>query len=97
MASDKPVLLAELGCLGGIDPGPSGSWYPHAADCVPHMVALQVSSCAAGFVGWLFWTYDTDTESEQPQWYSMVDDHGAIGAALAPKTRPNPCEPSARF
>ena len=57
----------------------------------PLVVALQASSCTAGFVGWLFWTYDTDTPAEQPQWYSMVDEHDAIGAALAPRDRPDPC------
>ena len=89
--TSKPVMMGESGCLGGKAPGPSGAWYASAAACVPHVVRLQVSSCVAGFIGWLFWTFDTDTLSEQPQWYSMVDEHAAIGNALAPARRADPC------
>jgi hypothetical protein len=92
VAVGKPVLMGEFGCLGGVRPGPSGAWFPSAAACVPHVVALQASSCVVGFAGWLFWTYDTDTLEEQPEWYSMTDDSRAIGTALAPRTRPSACD-----
>ena len=84
----KPVLMGEFGCLGGVA---GGGWYADAAACAPHVAELQRTSCAFGFVGWLFWTYDTDDVDEQPEWFSMVDEEGAIGAALAPKARPDPC------
>lgn len=87
-AASKPIVMGEFGCLGGLS---GGGWYANASLCVPPMRMLQRSSCAERFVGWLFWTWDTDTPSEQPEWWSMEDEGGAIGAALAPVENPDPC------
>ena len=88
LRAEKPVIMGEFGCLGGVA---GGGWYRDAHACAPHVAALQRTSCSFGFVGWLFWTYDTDDLQEQPQWFSMVDDGGAIETALAPNSRPDAC------
>lgn len=50
----------------------------------------QVDSCAHGFGGWLLWTWDT---AEQPEFWTGVDEEQAIGRALSPGLRPDPCQP----
>lgn len=56
-----PVIMGEFGC--------NKAWYSSATECAPHVRDLQVSSCAQGFSGWLFWTFDCD---EQPGWYDCL-------------------------
>ncbi len=77
-----PIVMGEFGC--------NANWYPNASLCSPHVRRLQVSSCAAGFSSWLFWTYDSN--DVQPDWYGMVDDGNAIGSVLAPTSNPDPCK-----
>ena len=89
--ASKPIVMGEFGCLGGLVGKGNRRWYATAAACAPHVAGVQKASCVAGFVGWLFWTYDTDDLAEQPQWFSMVDDHRAIETALAPANRTDPC------
>ena len=79
---DVPILLGEFGC--------NWNWQPNATACAPSVRQLQLSSCAQGFSGWLFWTYDCE---EQADWYNMADDGGAIGKALLPTAHPDPCKP----
>jgi hypothetical protein len=76
-----PVIMGEFGC--------NKAWYSSATACVSHVRDLQVSSCAQGFSGWLYWTYDCD---EQDGWYTMADDGGAIDHALSPIVNANPCK-----
>lgn len=42
-----PIVMGEFGC--------NINWYPNATACAPNVRQLQISSCAAGFTGWLFW------------------------------------------
>lgn len=86
---DMPIMMGEFGCFRNSSTG--GGWYPSAAACAPHVQELQITSCKFGFTGWLFWTFDTDDELEQPSWFSMVDDDGAIEAVLAPRIHRDPC------
>ena len=81
-----PVIMGEFGC--------NTNWGLNATTCVPHVRELQVSSCARGFSGWLFWTYDTDEQSGRG-WVTMVDGGGAINRALSPRTNPDPCKAAA--
>jgi len=87
----KPIVMGEFGCLGGLK---GGGWYSSAQQCAPHVKDLQMSSCSHGFSGWLFWTWDTDTPDEQPEWFSMVDEKGAINGILAPIAYPDACAKS---
>jgi len=77
---EKPILMGEFGVNRGDVPSLS-----RAAQMA---VDWQVESCAYGFDGWLFWTWDTD---EQPEFYNAVQDEALIGRNLSPALRPDPC------
>ncbi len=78
--TNKPILLGEFGAEHGA--------FPTADDAVRALVAWQVESCAAGFDGWLVWTWDS---LEQPEFWNAVEADGAIERALSPTVRPDPC------
>jgi len=78
----KPIILGEFGAEHGA--------FPTIDQAVGALVDWQVESCAHGFDGWLLWTWDSD---EQPEFWTGVDDNGAIAGALSPSIRPDPCEP----
>ena len=82
VANATPVLMGEFGC--------NAEWGLNATTCAPRMRALQRASCAEGFSGWLFWTYDTD-EQPDPHWFTLRDEGGAIDAVLEPRGNPEPC------
>ena len=86
VSNATPVLMGEFGC--------NEKWGLTAATCAPRMRQLQLSSCAQGFVGWLFWTYDC-AEQAAPHWFTLREDGGAIDHALAPAANPDPCKASA--
>ena len=77
----RPVWVGEFGAFK--------TRYPVLTDAAWAMRDLQVSTCARGFSGWLFWTFDT---VEQPELWTLSDANGAINGVLAPTVRPNPCE-----
>jgi len=83
----KPVLMAELGA-------PTAS-SPTAAVAAETLQSWQADSCAAGFDGWLLWTWDTDGEraGEPPMWDGQ-DAGGLLERALAPTIRTDPCSPT---
>ncbi len=51
----------------------------------------QVRSCAKGFDGWLFWTWDTSDTAGQQRLFTGAESQGAINGVLAPIARPDPC------
>jgi hypothetical protein len=51
-------------------------------------VKWQGESCAYGFDGWRFWTWDT---MEQPDFFNALQGSGQIESSLAPINRPDPC------
>lgn len=79
-ARTKPLLMGEFGL--------SQSSRTSTAQAAELLVVWQVASCRFGFAGWLLWTWDTD---EQPEFRTALGDGGLIGAALAPRTRADPC------
>ena len=83
----KPVLMAELGA-------PIAS-NPTAASAAETLQSWQADSCAAGFDGWILWTWDTNGErtGEPPMWDAQ-DAGGLLERALAPTLRPDPCAPT---
>jgi hypothetical protein len=83
----KPVLMAELGA-----PTASNATAAIAAETLQ---TWQADSCAAGFDGWLLWTWDTNGErtGEPPMWDGQ-DAGGLLERALAPTIRPDPCAPT---
>jgi hypothetical protein len=56
------------------------------------MRSLQVDTCARGVSGWLFWTWDTDDDPTQRQFFTASDSSGTINHVLAPAKRPDPCK-----
>jgi len=81
MVTAKPILLGEFGA----EKGP----HPTIDDAVRALVDWQVESCSHGFDGWMLWTWDT---AEQPEFWTGVDENSAIGRALSPGVRPDPCQ-----
>jgi hypothetical protein len=80
---EKPIVMGEFGAehlLGS------------ANTAALHLTAWQVESCQFGFDGWLLWTWDL-TQSEDPnnKYFTAQAGQGAIGSALAPANRPDPC------
>jgi len=78
--TSKPIVLGEFGAEHGR--------YPDLDDTVRTLVDWQVESCAYGFDGWLFWSWDPPA---QPEFWKATDEDGAIEQALAPAVRPDPC------
>ncbi|HSF81779.1 MAG TPA: cellulase family glycosylhydrolase [Anaerolineales bacterium] len=78
----KPIILGEFGA--------AVSSYATAAKAARALHDWQVESCDFGFDGWLLWTWDTD---EQTDFYNGLLAGGPIQQALAPASRPDPCQP----
>jgi hypothetical protein len=85
IANATPIVMGEFGC--------NAEWGLNATTCAPRVRQLQISSCDQGFVGWLFWTYDT-AEQPDPHWYTVMEAGGAINGVLAPARNPDPCSKS---
>jgi hypothetical protein len=82
----KPVLMAEFDA--------NESDFPLISDAVTRLQNWQIDSCPYSVKGWLLWTWDTDESEQQsnlPDWYATAGD-GSINAALAPVSRPDPCQ-----
>jgi hypothetical protein len=77
-----PRVMAELGAFK--------QFYPDLGAAAVAMRDHQVASCAHDFGGWLFWTWDT---FEQVDLWNLADGQGTINGVIAPKVRPNPCQP----
>eukprot|EP00936_MAST-01D_sp_MAST-1D-sp1_P002572 g2572.t1 len=86
IANATPIIMGvsqEFGC--------NEEWGLNATTCAPRMRELQISSCAQGFTGWLFWTYDC-AEQPDPHWFTLMEAGGTIDRVLSPAKNPNPCE-----
>ena len=79
--ANLPVMMGEFGC--------NWNWYENATACMPHVRDLQISTCARGFTGWLYWQYDCEVQED---WYTQVDSNGAINSVLSPVANPDPCK-----
>lgn len=79
-----PVLMGEFGTFK--------KFYSTLPLATAVALDTQIASCQFNFsVGWLFWTWDSDSTLEQPELWSMMDGNGSIAQALSPAYRPNPC------
>jgi hypothetical protein len=47
--------------------------------------------CAAGFQGFLFWSWDTTETADQQRFFTSAESGGAINGQLAPVVRPDAC------
>jgi hypothetical protein len=88
-AFTRPYIMAEFGAYR---PAYRNDIIQAAYD----MRNKQVQSCTIGHgaQGWLFWTYNTDTDTDlasQAQFFSLATQRGAINGVLAPIVRPDPC------
>ena len=80
-----PIIMGEFGC--------NEEWGLNATTCAPMLKELQRSSCAQGFAGWMFWTYDC-AEQPDPHWFTLMEAGGAINNVLSPLRNPDPCKAS---
>lgn len=76
-----PVLLGEFGAFRHNYESPQVG--------AGAVARWQAASCAHGFDGWLLWLWGG---SDDEVWTGTEGD-GAIGRALSPHTRPDPCQP----
>lgn len=79
---EKPIVMGEFG--GEV------SRFSSIQDAAMTFIDWQVESCAYGFDGWIFWTWDL---TEQPDFFNALMQEGAINGALAPVLRPDACSP----
>lgn len=79
---EKPIVMGEFG--GEV------SRFSSIEDAAHTFIDWQVESCAHGFDGWIFWTWDLN---EQPDFFNALIQEGAINGVLAPVIRPDPCLP----
>ena len=85
----KPILMGEVVA--------NESDYPLISDAAAALQNWQIQSCTYSFKGWLLWAWDTEEAEQQPlnsppYWWSAVSGDGSINTALAPATRPDPCQ-----
>lgn len=77
---EKPIIMGEFGAARGS--------YATETAVARALHDWQVESCTYGFDGWLFWTWDTD---EQTDFYNGLSGQYQIDQVLAPVNRPDPC------
>ncbi len=78
---EKPIVMGEVAAF---------DWYPTVAAGAQALHDVQVESCAAGFDGWLIWTWDAPL---QPEIWHAMSGSAEVAEALAPSLRPDPCLP----
>lgn len=81
---DVPILMGEFGAFRQ-----NPAVFPSSKTAASAMATQQADSCSKRFVGWLFWTQDTN---EQPRLWNF-DSAPEILSALTPHNRPDPCKP----
>lgn len=79
---DFPVILGEFGAFEQA--------YPTAEEGAAAMARWQSGSCGLGFEGWLLWFWGAEKDDEV---YTVEISDAAIGRAISPLTRPDPCDP----
>jgi hypothetical protein len=80
---EKPIIMGEFGIEHLVGT---------TAQAAVHLAAWQIESCAFGFDGWLLWTWDlSTTDDPNAKYFYALEGQGAINAALAPTSRPDPC------
>lgn len=83
----KPVLMAEFGA-----PTATHATLAVAAEALQ---TWQADSCAAGFDGWMLWTWDTLGErTGEPAIWNALAGGGMLERGLAPAVRTDPCAPT---
>ncbi len=82
----KPILMGEFGI--------GKNAYATAAGAGQVLQDWQIESCQYGFDGWLLWTFDT---TEDPAFWTGMDQDGTIDRWLAPTNRPDPCAASTQL
>jgi len=83
----KPVLMAEFGA-----PTASHATLAAAAEALQ---TWQADSCAAGFDGWMLWTWNTAGErTGEPAAWNALAGGGLLERGLAPTIRTDPCAPT---
>ncbi len=80
---DYPVLLGEFGAFEAA--------YTSPEEGAAAMARWQAGSCELGFDGWLLWFWGADKDDEV---YTVEVADAAIGRAISPLTRPDPCDPT---
>jgi hypothetical protein len=79
-----PIVMGEFGAYRLV-------WNGNVTTAAYGMRDLQVASCRHGFAGWIYWTWDTEEDPIQRQFFSLSYNRGAVNGVLAPIVRPDPC------
>ncbi len=81
--TDKPVIMGEVG---------ASTWsYPNVWQAAISVQDWIAASCAQGFAGWVYTNYYPYPAGLANASWGLVDEHGTLLAALAPKTQPDAC------
>jgi hypothetical protein len=78
---DIPIVMGEMAAF---------TWYTSEEAGAKALHDLEVESCAAGFDGWLTWSWDISVA--QPDIWHARTGNGYVGEVLAPANRADPCE-----
>jgi hypothetical protein len=84
--TQKPIVMGEFGV--------TKNSYSAAAGAGQVLQDWQIESCQYGFDGWLLWTWDL---TEDPVFWTGMDQDGTINRWLAPANRPDPCAPGTQM
>jgi hypothetical protein len=79
LRTKKPLLVGELGAQKGVPMQKAASLTRMIAD----------KTCSRGFVGWLFWTWDTEEAGHS--FHTLLEQGGALNGVFAPIANPLPC------
>jgi hypothetical protein len=82
----KPVLMGEFDA--------TLTDFPLITDAVTRLKNWQIDSCPYSVKGWVLWTWDLGPSEAAPgdaDWYALAG-NGEINTALAPASRPDPCQ-----
>ncbi len=79
----KPVVMGEVG---------ASTWkYPQASQAAIAVQDWIAASCSQGFAGWLYANYYPYPAGLPEASWGLVDEHGTLLNALAPRGQPDAC------
>lgn len=81
--ADKPVIMGEVG---------ASTWsFPEVWQAAISVQDWIAASCAQGFAGWIYTNYYPYPAGLADASWGLVDEHGSLLEALAPKNQPDAC------
>lgn len=88
IGKNKPRMMSEFGANKA-----EGYFPANLSDYTvgQGMMAVQVASCALGYKGWIFYSWNTDAKPHANNYWYVIEKGQWINGMLAPIARPDPC------